>query len=62
MTAAFQILLDSIARAFQTMANWEVFPGVSLLAIFIALIILNTLLSILWINVNTRNNRGGKSD
>lgn len=61
MTAAFQILLDSIARAFQTMASWEIFPGVSLLSIFIALIVLQTLLHVLWININTRD-KGGKSD
>ena len=62
MTAAFQILLDSITRAFQTMANWEIFPGVSLLAFFISLIVLQTLLHVLWININTsdKGDKGGK--
>ena len=51
-----------MTAAFQTMANWEIFPGVSLLAFFISLIVLQTLLHVLWININTsdKGDKGGK--
>ena len=50
MTEAFSILLDSLGRAFGMMQQFEVLPGVSLLSFSIALIILNTLISIVWIS------------
>lgn len=56
MSEAFSILLDSLGKAFGTMAAFEVLPGVSLLSFFISLIILHTIISIVWIS-NKNNNK-----
>ena len=53
MSAAYQIIFSSIGKAFSTMANWEIMPGVSLLAFFIALIVLHLILRIIWIDARS---------
>lgn len=57
MSEAFTILLDSLGRAFSTMAAFEVLPGVSLLSFFIALLIMHTIVSIVWIRSKNNNKK-----
>lgn len=50
MSEVYNFLVGQIGKAFQTMATFQVLPGVSLLAFCITILVLDIIIAIVWIN------------
>lgn len=53
MTEILNIIFSNIGKAFQTMASWELLPGLSLLNLFIILLVLEIVLHIVLNHIGT---------